>query len=75
MNGLQQIVERVDLERAQGILVVGRREDEERHALEALEQIEATAAGHGDVEEQHVDRQLREARLRLVGVRRLPDHR
>ena len=55
---LQQVVDRVDLERPQGELVVRRDEDDRHAAAEQLEHLEAVELRHLDVEEQQVRLQL-----------------
>ena len=55
LDRLEQVVEGVDLERAQGVLVVGRREHDHRARRDALDHLEAAEPGHMDVEKQHVD--------------------
>src|SRR6266480_2528398 len=58
VEGLEQIEQRVDLERPEGVLVVGGDEDHHRELrrVEPTEQREAVHLGHLDVEEQQVGR-------------------
>ncbi len=53
---LQEVVDRVDLEGAQRVLVVGRDEDDHRHLVHAhrLDHLEAIELGHLQVEEDQV---------------------
>ena len=70
LDRLEQVVERVDAERIDGVPVVGGREDDSYVAIETLEQLEARQAGHLDVQEQHVDRVGLKEGERLDGVGR-----
>ncbi len=59
LDGLEQIIERVDLEGAHGMVVVRGREDDARHVIEPRQQIEPRTARHLDVQE----KQLRSERV------------
>ena len=52
---LDEVVERVDLERAQRVLVVRGREDDHRAGRQAARDREAVDLGHRDVEEHRGD--------------------
>ena len=69
-DGLQKVVERVDLEGLDGVLVVGGGEDHLGQFFEAFQQFEAGHAGHLDVEEEKVGRELRDHRERFLAVAR-----
>ena len=70
---LEQVVDRMQVERLLRVLVVGRREDDAIAPAGELEHLEAGQLGHVDVEEDEVGRQLAdrlrgvEAVLRLAG--------
>ena len=68
---LHQVIERVHLERPDRVLVERRGEDHEGHPIEPLEQIEAAAARHLDVEEQQIDKLPLQARFRFFHIARL----
>ena len=55
---LEQVVDRVHVERAQRVAVVGGDEDDERHLVGAdrVDHVEAVGAGHLHVEEHQVGR-------------------
>ena len=65
---LQQVVDRVHLECADRVLVVGGREDHRHVAADQVEHLEAVELRHLDVEEQQVGRQLRHGLHRLEAV-------
>jgi hypothetical protein len=75
VEGLEQIVGRDHLERFEGILVVGRYENDRRHLVDAdpLDHAEAIAAGHLDIEEDHVRLQVPNGGHGLTGVPTLAD--
>src|SRR5690242_10459209 len=56
-DGLEEVVERVHFEGAEGVLVVGSGEDDLGDDFQALEQLEAGHAGHLDVEKEEVGRE------------------
>ena len=72
---LQQVVERVDVERAQRVVIEGGDEDDERHARRAdrLDDVEAGGAGHLHVEEHQVRLQPADGIDRLGAGRALGD--
>src|SRR5215831_7641719 len=49
-DGLEQIIQRIDLEGLQSVLVVSRRKNNIRHSAKPVEQIETRHAGHFDIE-------------------------
>ena len=51
----EQIVDGVDLVAVDGIVAVGRREDNQRRHVETLDEVHAVDVGHIDVDEQRVD--------------------
>src|SRR6476659_9471541 len=55
VDGLQQVIDRVRLKCAQGVLVVCSSEDDERLAREFCQQLEAIHGGHLDIEKEDVD--------------------
>ena len=55
LDGLEQVVDGIGFEGAEGVLVVGGGEDDEGLSGEMREEFEAVHAGHLDVEEEHVD--------------------
>jgi len=70
VDGLQQIVDGVRLERLDGVLIVGRDEHHQRHGLlrQPREHLESRHAGHLDVEEHQVRLVLLDSRERLAAV-------
>src|SRR5262249_19649567 len=70
IDRLQQIVDRVGLERAQRVRVVRGREDNERRSRQLIEEIESGQAGHLDVEKEDVDAMLVQKGERLLGIGR-----
>src|SRR5262249_30450726 len=74
LDGLDQVVERIDLEGAQRVLVIGRREDNKGHGIEGGEQVESRLAWHLHVEEQKLWLEVLERSAGLEGVRGLSDH-
>ena len=75
VEGLQQIVQRMDIERAQRVLVVGRHEDDQRHArgADGFDDVEAGRAGHLHVQEHEVRLQPADRLDRLGAVLALGD--
>src|SRR5215469_15280683 len=76
IEGLQQIVDRADLEGFERIVIVGRHEHDERQILRS-QRARQRHAGHGihlDVEEQHVRRLLADRLERGAAVAVLADH-
>src|SRR6185295_10049649 len=71
--GLQKIVDRVQVERTDGVLVEGRHEHQQwrRVAFELCGDFETGEAGHLDVEKYHVGLQRLDGRGRGETVRRL----
>jgi hypothetical protein len=69
----REVVQRVGVESAQRVLVVGRGEDHEGHGVERGEQIEPRLSRHLHVEEQEVRLHLLERLASLRRVRGLAD--
>ena len=65
---LEQIVERVHLERLERIFVVGGHEHDRRRRLEQLQNLEAVQLGHLDVEQDQVRGQLADPFHRFEAV-------
>jgi hypothetical protein len=55
LDGLEQVVDGIGFEGAEGVLIVCRGEDDEGLGGEAREEFEAVDAGHLDVDEEDVD--------------------
>jgi hypothetical protein len=70
-HGLHEVVHRVELERAHGVLVVGGDEDDGRQVRVARGQREAVEAGELDVEHHQIGGELGDAGERGIGVDRL----
>src|SRR5215207_11299376 len=71
----EEVIDRVDLERAEGVLVVGRYENHRRHRLHAdgLDDLEAADFGHLHVEEDQVRPESADGLDRLAAVGALGD--
>src|SRR5208283_1299795 len=75
VDGLEKVVERIELEGLHRELVVGRREDHVRHrGLEGLEELHPGLARHLHVEEEDVGLERRHLLAGLLGVGRLARH-
>ena len=77
VDRLQQVVDRVDLERLDGVLIVRRDEDDVRPVLRVEHpprHLEPGQPGHLHVEKHDVGLQAIDGRERLDPVARLPDH-
>jgi len=84
IDRLQQVVDRVHLEAFDRVLIVRGDEDDFRGrrarpgpdllAEDLARDLEAVHAGHLDVQEDHVRREILDQADRLDTVRRLPDH-
>ena len=70
---LQQVVDRVHLERADGVAVVGGDENDGDVAADELEHVEPVELRHLDVEHQQIGLQLGRCFHRLESVRALGD--
>ena len=57
---LQQVIDRLHFERADGVFVVGGHEDRRRHAIDAdgLDHLEAIHAGHLQIEKHEIGRRM-----------------
>ena len=75
LDGLEQVIDGVGFEGAQGMLIVGRGEDYEGLDGQTREEFEAVDARHLDVEEEHVDRCVEDVERRdgCSGIRRGAD--
>jgi hypothetical protein len=72
--GLEQVVDRVLLEGAHGVMVVGGHEDHGRTRVETAQEVEPVLARHLDVEQQQVDPLRCQSLARLDGRGGLADH-
>lgn len=70
VEGLEQVVEGVDFEGAQGMLIVGGDEEGRRHAVHAhrFDHIEAIQFGHLDIQEHEVRPQGFDGHHRLAAI-------
>jgi hypothetical protein len=75
VEGLEQVVERVDFKRLNGVMVEGRDEDDERQVirLERVEHGEAVNLRHLHVEQHEIGAQVLHRRDRLRAVRAFAD--
>src|SRR5262249_1478597 len=71
LDRLEQGVERADLESAHGMGIVCCREDDARHVIEAIEQVENRATRHLDVQENQLRRKGFDAPPRFIDIARL----
>ena len=75
-HGLDQVVDRIQLERLHGILVVGRREHHRRRMRRAgqmARQLDAVHLRHADVHQRHVGGRVGQALQRLDAMGRFAD--
>ena len=70
LDRLQEIVDRIHREGIDRVFVIRGGEDDERIAVEALQQIESGQPGHLDVQEQHIDVVRAKKRHRRFRIRR-----
>ncbi len=75
-HGLEQVIERPGLERADGVLVVGGHDDDhrQRSRRQAMDHVEAAQAGHLQIEQHQVGLQQGDLGQRFLAARCLARH-